>query len=192
MIIETWFPTPIAYDDVSEAIRNDIFNEYKTAEQAIIDRARQGTWGDNIATTFDSNQNIIEEFGLLTLKNSIVSSANNFYKNLYSDNKNLTIEGSWVNFYQKYQYQETHNHLPSFISGVYYLQTNKLDGNIRFHLPSLAMNMQKGFNTNLTHETIEYPPVEGRILLFPSWVPHSVKANMTDSTRVSISFNLKI
>jgi branched-chain amino acid transport system ATP-binding protein len=37
-----------------------------------------------------------------------------------------------------------------------------------------------------------YKPQEGKIILFPSWVEHSVLPNMTESTRISVSFNLSV
>ena len=47
-----------------------------------------------------------------------------------------------------------------------------------------------------THQwqTIEYKPIEGRVILFPSWVGHEVQQNLTDvegenGNRISISFN---
>ena len=31
-----------------------------------------------------------------------------------------------------------------------------------------------------------------KIILFPSWVEHSVLPNMTESARISVSFNLSV
>jgi uncharacterized protein (TIGR02466 family) len=41
-----------------------------------------------------------------------------------------------------------------------------------------------------TAERISISPVEGNIILFPSYLPHSVETNSHDEERISISFNL--
>ena len=35
-------------------------------------------------------------------------------------------------------------------------------------------------------------PEEGSIILFPSYIPHSVETNSHDDERISISFNLMV
>ena len=37
-----------------------------------------------------------------------------------------------------------------------------------------------------------YKPITGGILIFPSWVKHSVDGNLSDSIRISMSFNTSI
>jgi uncharacterized protein (TIGR02466 family) len=135
-----------------------------------------GTWADNIASTFDTEKNLIEAFGLSNLKQLILDSA----KELTS--KSLILKESWVNYSAMHNYQEYHKHGYVGISGVYYLKTNEQDGRLRFHtlLPSFED----------TDNFVYYQPQEGKIILFPSWAPHSVETNKTDSVRVSISFNL--
>ena len=45
--------------------------------------------------------------------------------------------------------------------------------------------------TDFTKEpVIRIEPVEGNIILFPSYLPHSVETNNHDEERISISFNL--
>jgi hypothetical protein len=49
-----------------------------------------------------------------------------------------------------------------------------------------------------THQwdSVSYEPIEGRVILFPSWIGHQVGQNLTDvegkdGYRISISFNIK-
>ena len=44
--------------------------------------------------------------------------------------------------------------------------------------------------TPWTYQSARYPPVPGRMLLFPSWLYHSVEPNLSDRERVSLSFNI--
>ena len=41
-----------------------------------------------------------------------------------------------------------------------------------------------------TGESIRIEPIEGNIILFPSYLPHSVETNNHDDERISISFNV--
>ena len=57
------------------------------------------------------------------------------------------------------------------------------------HSLGLAEDLSKAEAPH-THATMSYPPKEGRLVLFPSWVSHGVRENHTDEDRISISFNL--
>lgn len=194
MTLETWFPTPIFYSDAPELIKQNIVQEYFSKEQKVLKILEGDTWGDNVTTTYHAHKNIIETLELDCLKNYILSAAQEFYKYLFASNKQLKIDNSWANYFYLGQYQDRHTHLPNpCISGVYYIKTNGQDGNYVLHPPEVAMEAMYECRerTNLTLSTVEYAPKEGRIILFPSWVPHSVRANKTDSTRISFSFNIR-
>ena len=58
---------------------------------------------------------------------------------------------------------------------------------------STAGCVKKPTVTELTAENTDQVVVEvsdGTLLLFPSWLPHSVNASASDETRISVSFNL--
>lgn len=175
-MIEHWFATPVSCSIASEEVKNAINKEYEDKRAEIEKNLITGTWADNIASTFDAEKNLIEAFNLHELKKFILASA----KELTS--KPLILKESWVNYSAMHNYQEYHKHGYVGISGVYYLNTNEEDGRLRFHtlLPPFED----------TDNFVYYQPQEGKIILFPSWAPHSVETNKTDSVRVSISFNL--
>jgi uncharacterized protein (TIGR02466 family) len=181
MKIETWFPTLVAYEDVSEDTKQKILNEFLNIEPLLKNKVLLECWGDNVNATFTSIENLIEEFNLNEIKNAIFLAADQFNPYLNSKPKKLKLTFSWINYYNKYQYQERHDHVPGYISGVYYLKTNGKDGNLRIHKPNQLMQ----------HGQVEYAPKEGRLILFPSWLEHSVRPNMTNDTRISVSFNLE-
>jgi uncharacterized protein (TIGR02466 family) len=182
MIIENWFPTPIFYSDAPKSLKETIRSEYDNAEQQIILKTENGTWNDNVSTTFDTITDVLNEANLPTLKSYIFSMVEEFDKCLFPNNQQKIVFGnSWINYCKKYQYQDKHDHLNFSISGIYYLKTNGKDGNLRISAPNQLIARQQS--------DVEYEPKEGRIILFPSWVLHSVRANMTDSTRVSLAFN---
>ena len=86
-----------------------------------------------------------------------------------------------------------HNHPNNFLSGVYYVQTNKGANTINFHDPRSQAEIIKPPAMGLTAENTDQVVVKvrnGTLLIFPSWLAHSVDANRSDETRISISFNV--
>jgi uncharacterized protein (TIGR02466 family) len=190
MIIETWFPTPVSYSFAPEQIKNSIKSEYLANEENIISKLDVCNQGDNLTTTYGKTVNLIEEHNLIILKNFIESSVREFCKHLYADTVELNIRDSWVNYFNPGQYEERHCHTPALISGVYYLKTNGKDGNLTIFPSTIGLESSGPKPTQLGYSSVEYGPEEGKLILFPSWVPHAVKMNKTQDTRISIAFNL--
>lgn len=190
MPIELFFPTPVYYDCADESTHKKIKAEYKKAEPEIIKMLKAGCWGDNVQATCPTVENLIKTYKLNTLAEFIQSNVNHFLKALYTTEKKYKVVASWANYYDKYQYQNVHIHPESKLSGVYYIQSNGADGNLRFHPSGHAFRYDDDGSTNLTHNTIAHQPQEGKLILFPSFAPHSVQPNMTDDVRISISFNV--
>ena len=51
-----------------------------------------------------------------------------------------------------------------------------------------AVGKLNEFSTNI----LKIKPEEGKLLLFPSYLHHSVEENLSDEDRIAISFNLDI
>ena len=103
------------------------------------------------------------------------------------NNPKYTVASSWMTLSLKHSYAHAHEHSPFDISGVYYYQTNGNDGNLFFKNPTpLATSF---FFSHIQNSVYRKPEV-GHITLWPSWLSHGVETNLTDSERVSISFNL--
>jgi uncharacterized protein (TIGR02466 family) len=103
------------------------------------------------------------------------------------------ITGCWANMNPPEAAHGTHNHPNNFLSGVYYVQTNKGAETINFHDPRPQTEIIRPAVTSLTAENTDQVVVKvrnGTILIFPSWLKHSVDANGSDKTRISISFNV--
>ena len=128
---------------------------------------------------------------IMEMTNQATSDYN--YKNT---NPIIKIANSWININDtKECYTETHVHPGSVFSGVYYVKCTEDSGLIKFD-----RNFYERFlfhchgaieeSSELSAEGVLYKPIEGRLLLFPSYLPHSVGKNLDDSERVSISFNI--
>lgn len=107
--------------------------------------------------------------------------------------KEVTID-MWVNINKNSDFNFMHNHAPyngSVLSGVFYVKSPKNSGNINFFDPRYfvtnALDMQY-YNDGNVYWFFE--PEENMMLLFPSWLHHSVDINQSQEDRISIAFNI--
>jgi len=108
---------------------------------------------------------------------------------------NLCLKNAWFNINRgTNSYNKQHVHGDIF-SGVLYLKCPEGSGGIEFINPSFNNMwmglpfMQQGENSPF-HSEYFIDPTEGEILLWPSYLPHSVRPNSVDVERISISFNI--
>ena len=88
-----------------------------------------------------------------------------------------------------------HQHGNSTISGAYYVRAPKNSGDIVFYDPRPApvYTYPKAVNPNLLNAQVNgISPKEGALVLFPSYLDHSVNENLSDKERIVISFNISI
>ena len=88
-----------------------------------------------------------------------------------------------------------HQHGNSTISGAYYVRAPKKSGDIVFYDPRPApvYTYPKALNPNLLNAQVNgISPKEGALVLFPSYLDHSVNENLSNEERIVISFNITI
>ena len=101
----------------------------------------------------------------------------------------------WVNINGYKDYNQEHFHPYYIISGIYYVNVNdqsgelKLHKNDSLHLMSL-INTTKEFNL-FTSNSYLIKPKNNMLILFPSWIKHSVMPNLSQEKRISIAFDLR-
>lgn len=106
----------------------------------------------------------------------------------------IAITEAWLNVNDSRQCINSDHVHGDVFSGVFYLQIPKESGKLVVQNPAInkmwdgcKLTSQKN---QFTGESIRIEPVEGNIILFPSYLPHSVEPNNHDGERISISFNL--
>ena len=103
------------------------------------------------------------------------------------------LTGLWANMNPKGAAHPIHSHPNNFLSGIYYLRTHEGADTVNFHDPRSQTGIIRPPVTELTAENTDQVEVEvsdGTLLMFPSWLPHSVDASGSDETRISVSFNI--
>jgi uncharacterized protein (TIGR02466 family) len=102
---------------------------------------------------------------------------------------NLRITQSWVNYSEPGQFHHKHAHPNSYVSGVFYVQTNEND-KIYFYkdgYQQIKFPPEKWNEWN--SESWWFEAAEGKLILFPSNLTHMVPTVEGDVVRTSLSFN---
>ena len=107
---------------------------------------------------------------------------------MYDPDKLVYNRKSWINEFRKGSYAHAHHHSTADISGVYYYQTSGDDGSLYFESPVAQAGCTPAWIQ--LNERFNIPPRVGLMVLFPGWLTHGVSTNRTDSTRISISWNV--
>ena len=105
---------------------------------------------------------------------------------------NLMLGNFWVNINQKYDYNRSHDHQNSILSGVYYVDCEGEDvGNFVAERDDTAEFFLGSYKnvSGFTGTSFAITPLTGFAFLMPSWVLHSVEQNLTDRDRISVAFN---
>jgi uncharacterized protein (TIGR02466 family) len=197
--INLLFSTPL----YSKQLADNEFVQVQKEIAAILTQAESvsaevPSWGDTVKTDYhyrqgDNTANFIEKYRLTYLKNSIVNSVHEYAKGLnYEFYNPIGIRESWINFNYRGGYQNSHAHAGSVLSGCYYYCSTGQDGDIIFENPNTVFQSSLDFPLNTSVNTLNHqmPTASGLLLLFPSWLRHRVNVNRSDSTRVSIAFNI--
>ena len=106
----------------------------------------------------------------------------------------IALTEAWLNVNDSRQCMNSEHIHGDVFSGVFYLQAPEESGKLSLVNPGINRMWDGCQLTNkknqFTGESIRIEPVEGNIILFPSYLPHSVETNDHDEERISISFNL--
>ena len=124
----------------------------------------------------------------------------NAYSAVSFYNCELKLSNMWININKRGNYNETHNHPSSLISGVFWIKTSENCGKLQFLSPHsytewhLMYHASDAIKSQMNYdESFSFPkPKEGTMVLFPSHLLHLVGPNESDEDRISIAFNLNI
>lgn len=130
------------------------------------------------------------------LRSSLEQCAQKFAREVMAFRDLPEITQSWINVYENSQWIHQHNHPNSMISGTWYWQLDQ-EAEILFHKQALNSHTTwtQKFDrdpqraTAWSTETVSIRVREGDLLLWPSYLIHSVPEWQGDQPRGSLSFN---
>jgi uncharacterized protein (TIGR02466 family) len=185
------FPVPIwefTYSE-AEAFREKIVPMFKDIENK--NPNKEMTYTKEGYTSYGPITNILDYDECKEMKNFIMGNVVEAVKDLGLEGY-CNMTGSWFNNNRKYSSHGPHNHVPDTISGIYYVQAEENDARISFHDQNKISNWPwkaPSVINDMTRRVHSFKPKTGRLLLFPSYIEHSVEQQLTDNERISISFN---
>jgi uncharacterized protein (TIGR02466 family) len=151
-----------------------------------------GGWQSNNLSLED---NELQDF-IGQIISNVISYLNitNFKKNL-----NVKLNTIWCNINEYKDFNVSHIHTDSVISGVYYIKTPTNCGNIIFSNPAQNI-MQYNWPDKLKEKLDEknsmswWLPAEKNLLyIFPSYLYHTVESNLNkEENRISLSFDISL
>ena len=175
------FPKPVGFFKLDKPVT-------AAEKKFIIDQPR--TLNEYNTTSVENY--LLKSKKLARLKTFFDESIKIFLENVYSPvhDVSLRITQCWGNYSEKGQAHHTHAHPNSFVSGVFYVQTDTATDKIYFiksgynqiHMPAKSFNQ---FNS----ESWWFEAEENSLILFPSGLSHRVDPVVVDQTRISLSFN---
>ena len=156
--------------------------------------AQLGSWHSH--TGLHKNSEYAE---LLTHVNSVTSRMSKELS--YAADHILKVTTMWSIINPPGNGNRAHVHPGCIWSGVYYVQSSEGAGQIEFIDPrtvlimNQAKHMPKKKRPRDCWTKVNYKPVPGRMLIFPSWLYHGVDPNMSKEAgrkadRVIVSFNI--
>lgn len=141
---------------------------------------------------------ILNSGQLKNTKTKIQNALNYFTKTIMGVEQDFRLTTSWINKIPETEWIQQHSHANSVISGVYYIQTTPQCSPIVFNKPFLYTNfvhqtVQITFDENVSNqyntEHIGVQPETGDLLLFPSWLEHTVRPQQPNVDRIGLAFN---
>ena len=127
------------------------------------------------------------------LVNNLYEAQHIIYKEEHLDSEPF-LGNMWANINPPGGMNMPHIHPNSLFSGVYYIKSSSNCGRIKIMDPRPGAQMympsrKKGDPGRDMWRDANIEPVEGRIIMFPAWLWHSVEENISDDIRISVSFN---
>jgi uncharacterized protein (TIGR02466 family) len=142
--------------------------------------------------TWQTTQDLHEQEAFAPLYPFVDDAIQAAIKALGVDGSGYEITGCWANINPPGSAHRPHSHPNNIVSGVYYVQTIGAEDEIVFHDPRPQAHVIQPVTARAVAETQSSIGVEakpGRMLLFPSWLRHSVRPNRSGAERISLSFN---
>tara|TARA_B100000085_G_C18517857_1_gene502438 strand:- start:487 stop:1086 length:600 start_codon:yes stop_codon:yes gene_type:complete len=112
------------------------------------------------------------------------------------EERELNIVNFWININNDvHSINLSHTHPQSTLSGVYYVKCDENSGRLGFSKDSVETYLLQSAgdyykNTEFNSDTVFFNPIQSKLIIFPSWLPHEVTNNSDNSERISISFNV--
>ena len=186
MIIEKFFPTLVYGKDVE-------LNNHQLAQDMINwSNQDKGVSKTNVKG-WHSTTDMHKKPEYSQLVTELMRMQKEIYNNEHID-RHAILGNMWANINPPGGMNMPHIHPNALFSGVYYVKSNPKSGRLKIYDPRPGAQMymptrKPGDPGRDMWRDGNIEPIEGRIIMFPAWLWHSVEPNQSDNTRISVSFN---
>lgn len=180
MNIQNLFPTPIGFFEYGKTLSEEELLFINSLDKR-----------PNRGNMTSANNYVLRDPSLTSLRSFIEDCVVDYFKSVTNPkhNVNLRLTQSWFNYSESGHYHHRHAHPNSYISGVFYVQTNA-DDRIYFYRPGWQQIKFTPEEWNIYNsENWWFEATSGKLILFPSWLEHMVPTVQVGKTRISLSFN---
>ena len=188
MIRELHFPTPIYIADIKHPTLN------QELERDIIAWSKQdkGIVRTNVQG-WHSTTNMHELPQFKKLVEMLYECQRTVYQQEHYESEPF-LGNMWANINPPGGINRANQHPNSLWSGVYYIKAPKNCGHLKIDDPRASAAMcrprqKEGKKPSRLYRETHYEPIDGRCIMFPSWLMHCVDPNESNDIRISVSFN---
>lgn len=181
--IQDIFPVQVAKDKLDRVFTEE---EQQVFAECSLNTAR------GLSNSNSVNMNVLDDPRLSNIRSLLEGCIQEYLISVEGCSEDVSggISLSWLNFTQPDEYHPIHRHPNSFISGVLYIDLGDESGLIMFQQPSKNLIQPAAPSHPAYLRDFKLLHVRtGDILLFPSYLEHSVPKNTSGRTRVSLAFN---
>ena len=192
----TYFPHPIFQYKL-----DNFENHNKEYSQYIYDLQKEDSKGQKLSNVngwhspfFDLSSRETVGYKFLMKIQPYIADVFKSYGWVFNPQK-VKCSGMWAIINKKGNFNTEHIHPNSNLSGAYYVSAPKNCGKFKVinpHSISRDKFPPRENPNELNRLVAEHEIEDGDLLIFPSYLPHSVLPNQSDDDRIVISFNIFI
>jgi uncharacterized protein (TIGR02466 family) len=174
-------------------IKPELRDSIEATALAALGTMRRDTAGLEPGRGWQSEQTLHQRAEFAQLVTCIQAATRSILRFLRVGPEAFEITGCWATALARGAAHKLHSHPNNYLSGVYYVRTHPGADRINFHDPRHQAGVIRPPVVELTGENTDQIVVRvtnGTMLLFPSYLEHSVDASDSAEERISISFNI--
>lgn len=142
---------------------------------------------------FDVKQELDSRVDITKITKWVEKEATIYWKELgLNPRLKPTVINSWCNLGKPGSMVWPHQHIPVAIACVFYLNSSKEMGNLVLQNPMEQMMAQLPYEMTYSSREFdfEFEATTGKLVMFPGWIKHYTRPNLTNDTRMSLALNV--